>query len=280
MPTEDEIDWLGQRAGWVLLALGVVLIGLAVTTAGHEAVAAIFAFSGAATAIFGVLLSRLEGPFEISPTRFSGVLKKLKNVSAREDLTFEERANLLLKILGVSGASTPAPPPAAPPARREAPRARRGAPAASGRDATSTGAGPTTSSEIPTRQQRPPLPRPVPFTVTGETDRAGAVAQAFERFVIERFRADGWEVDAARSMDRGFDFKAQKDETEAFVEVKLRRRFSAADAAALIGAVKTWGETTDQWILAINAGALSGAAREQFSAFPAIEVWEVPIEGW
>jgi hypothetical protein len=273
MSTEDEFDWLGQRAGWVLLALGVVLIGLAVATAGHEAVAAIFAFSGAATAIFGVLLSRLEGPFEISPTRFSGVLKKLKTVSAREDLTFEERANLLLKILGVTGGSTPAPPPEAPPVRRGAPRAR-------GRDGTSTGAGPTTSSEIPTMQHRPPLPRPVPFTVTGETDRAGAVAQAFERFVIERFRADGWEVDAARSMDRGFDFKAQKDETEAFVEVKLRRRFSAADAAALIGAVKTWGEATDRWILAINAGALSEAAREQFSAFPAIEVWEVPIEGW
>ncbi len=64
-----------------------------------QAVASILAFSGVASAIFGVLLSRLEGAFEFSPTKFSATLKAARTVGIRDDLTLDERAQVIFACL-------------------------------------------------------------------------------------------------------------------------------------------------------------------------------------
>lgn len=237
----------------MLLCLGAALIALGAVLAKHEVVASVFAFSGVATALLGVLLSRLEGSFEVSPTRLVGTLKEMKTASVRDDLTFEERANILFKLLGVSG--------------EEGGRADR------------------TPAEAPAPQTTPTvaLPQPTPFVATGEANQAEAVGQAFERHVEARFRQDGWKIESERTAwDMGFDFKAVKGDLTVYVEVKLRRRLGAADARALLGAVHRHGADSPGaiWVMAVNAGALSAAARKELAWSSDVFVLEFPVEGW
>src|SRR4051812_3484569 len=98
---EEGLDWLGRNGGWVLLALGLLVLSLGLLFADHEALASVLGFSGVAVAVLGVLLSRLEGTFELSPTKLAGTLKRARQVATREDLTLEERGDALLHLLRV-----------------------------------------------------------------------------------------------------------------------------------------------------------------------------------
>jgi hypothetical protein len=241
-----------------MLGLGLALIALAALLSSRQAVASIFAFSGVATAVLGVLLSRLEGRFELSITRLVANFRAARNAGTREDLTFEERANLIFKLLEISGdATSPAP-------TEDRPKARPGA-----------------DQRRDPAKNDPSLPRPINFAVTGETDRTGAVAVAFERHVACVFEGDGWEVESSMGTDRGFDFVARRDGVTAYVGVKLRRRVSAADIRQARGTMEAIAQDpSSRYVLVVNAGALSGMAREELSRTARLEVLEVPIEGW
>src|SRR4051794_29841784 len=98
---EEHVDWLGRNGGWVLLVFGVALVVVAIVFADKQAIASILAFSGVAAVVLGVLLSRLEGPFELSPTKLAATLRAARKAGVREDLTLEERADLILREIGV-----------------------------------------------------------------------------------------------------------------------------------------------------------------------------------
>jgi hypothetical protein len=252
----SDLDWLGRNGGWVLLVLGLVLIALSVVIINkREAVASILAFSGVAAFVFGVLLSRLEGAFEFSPTKFAATLKAVRTVGIREDLTLEEKADLIIHLLGVGRDEQEA----AEPTYLEAPKVE-------GSD-----------------DQRDYLPaRLLSFTAPTEINQVKLAGSSFEQHVAQIFRAERWDVEETRpGPDSGFDFIARKNDKTLYIEVKLRHRLSTADAYQVIGAVHSRNDPPDvRYALAVNAGALSASARAALAADPNIYVMEIPVEGW
>jgi hypothetical protein len=215
---QDRLDWLGRHGGWVLVVFGVALVAVSVVVADKQAVASILAFSGVAAAVFGVLLSRLEGSFEFGPTKFSATLTAARSAGAREDLTLEERANLMLRLLDVRGDAQAGPALVGPESTDvEIDRLRPDEPGA-----------------IP---DTPPLPRPIAFIVTGATDQIHRVGFGFEQHVAEAFRRDGWGVEVLRGgADFGVDLMATKDDWRLYIEVKLSRRLSVNSGALTVAA--------------------------------------------
>lgn len=263
MDGQEDFDWLGRNGGWVLLVLGVAVVAVSVAIADQQAVASVLAFTGVAAAVFGVLLSRLEGAFEFSPTKFAATLRAARNVGTREDLTLEERADLILRLLGVGGDARAEPPSVSLELLEEdIPHARL--------------------PNADTDRDSLALPRPVPFTVTGATEDIHRVAVAFEQHVARVFRSAGWEIeDVSPAIGSGFDFVARQREWTLYIEIKLRRRLSTADAREFMGAVLSRDDLPrTRYVLAVNSGALSAAAREALAGVPSIDVWEVPVEGW
>jgi Holliday junction resolvase-like predicted endonuclease len=260
MGGRDDLDWLGRYGGWVLLVLGIALVAVSVFFANGQTLAATLAFLGVAAAVFGVLLSRLEGDFEFSPTKFVGTLRAVRRIGIRDDLTLEEKADVILGLVGVGDRA------------QESPAAE--AMEASESDDTRPGQ--------PAGDTRRSLPRPIPFTVTGDTNQVHAVGMAFERHVAEVFTRAGWEVEnAVDHPDLGFDLLAKKQGTALYIEVKLRRRLSTADARRFVDVALSRKEIQEaRYVLAVNTGALSPAARVALAAAPSMEVWEVPVEGW
>lgn len=259
MDGHDDTGWLGHRGGWVLLGLGAALIALAVLTSSHEALAAIFAFTGIATAILGVLLPRLEGPFEISVTKLAATIKAARKIGVSEDLTFDDRANAIFKLLGITGSASPTEKPKVASKAEDRPT-------------------PPTSAE-PTA---PPFPSPLSFIVTGEVDRSHAVGMAFERHVQHAFDRAGWETEAAGpGVDYGVDFVARNDSRVAFVTVLMRRRLSAADVDRAIGTFRRIDPSEESLhVLAVNEGAFSARSREALATASNLHVLEFPVEGW
>lgn len=256
----SDLDWLGRNGGWALLAFGIGLIVLATAIADRETVAAIFAFCGVASAVFGVLLPRLEGSFVFSPTKFSATLAEARRVGIREDLTLEERADLILRLLDVEGDE-----------RKHAKRVDRKERMLK----SSRGIGP-----VPERHY--PLPQPPPFARPSDTDRVHETLIAFEAHVAAAFREVGWEIEELGPASP-FDFVATQEGEKNKVKVKLSRRFSAADAQSFIAAAREsmdLGEN-ERCVLAVNRGALSKQASQAFlgPSF-SIQVLEVPVEGW
>ncbi len=256
----SDLDWLARNGGWVLLAFGIGLIALATAIANKEAVAAIFAFCGVASAVFGVLLPRLEGSFVFSPTKFAATLAEARKVGIREDLTLEERADLILRLLDVEGDE-----------RKHAKRVDRKERLLK----RSLGVSP-----VPERHY--PLPQPPPFARPSDTDRVHETLVAFEAHVAAAFREAGWAIEELGPASP-FDFVATQEGEKNNVEVKLSRRFSAADAQAFIAAADESidpGEN-ERCVLVVNRGALSEQASQAFlgSSF-SIQVLEVPVEGW
>jgi Holliday junction resolvase-like predicted endonuclease len=249
----DEEEFLARNGGWVLLLLGVTLIGLAVVVADQEALASIFAFSGIAAAVLGVLLPRLKGNLEFSPTRLAATLKEARSAGVREDLTFEDRANEILRLLGISGS---VPSPREPPA-----------------DA------PESSAKQP-REDGVELP-PVPTFTVGMVGK-GQLGLAFERHVMEGFKHLGWEIESEGSrLEFGVDFIARREGAIAYVQVKLARRFTLADLDHVIASFsRADSEGVARHVLAINSEALSATARERVASIADLEVVEVPVEGW
>lgn len=248
----EKAEFLTRHGGWVLLLFGAALIVLAAVVASHEALAAIFAFTGIASAIIGVLLPRLTGDFEFSPTRLAATLKEIRNTSVREDLTFEERANEVLRLLEVGG-SLPS---------QSAQRS-------------------DTSSLDRARADDVALPSVSTFEVEGP-ERRGSLGVEFERHVMDAFRQADWKlVLVGPGPDFGVDFIAKRKGRTIYVQLKLARRLSVADldrVAASFSRVDPPGIAGH--VLAINEGALSVAARERLMQTPSLEVVEVPVEGW
>jgi hypothetical protein len=93
---DDKSDFLARRGGWMLVIWGVVLVILACVFASSTAVASIFAFTGAASVVLGILAARFEGDFELSATGLKG---KLIAVAVREDLTLEDKGDEMVRIV-------------------------------------------------------------------------------------------------------------------------------------------------------------------------------------
>ena len=257
MKSDAFLTWLDRFSGPLLAVVGLMLIALGAIVRSHEVVASIFAFAGVATVILGVLLPRLEGQFEISPTRLVATFKAARQVGAREDLTFEDRANEIFKLLNIEGESEPDTK-----AARQQPQTEE-----SNQSAPVAGA---------------PLPKPLEFVVPGDLGSISAVAQAFERHVERLFDQEGWEIESyGFTRDFVFDFKARKAEERAILSVLLRRRISAADIAAISAMFSRIDpESESRHILAINQGAFSTAARQALNAQVEFELLEIPMEGW
>lgn len=259
MGGQNDLDWLGRNGGWVLLGFGIGLIALATAIADKETVAAVFAFCGVASAVFGVLLPRLEGSFVFSPTKFAATLTEARKVGVREDLTLEERADLILRLLDVEGD------------RKHTKKVQRKERALKG----SRGVAP-----VPGRLH--PLPHPAPFTRPSNTSLVHEAFLAFEAHVADAFREAGWELEQLGSSSR-FDFIAAKDGEKNYVEVKLSRRLSAADAQAFLAVVNESvdREESARFVLAVNQGALSkDASRALMRSSFTVQVLEVVVEGW
>ncbi len=251
--SRDESEFLTRNGGWVLLLLGVGLIALGVVTVDHEVVASAFAFTGIASAILGVLLPRLEGDFEFSPTRLAATLQAVRSASVREDLTFDERANEILRLLGVGGARSSE-------TRQQTEEAGSGLSQRGERDVD--------------------LAEVTAFVV--RNTGGGHLALAFEHHVMEAFRRSGWAVESVGpGSDLGVDFVAQREGQEAFVQVKLARRFTVADLDYLISSFYRADRLgTARHVLAINSGALSATARGRLRVTEGLDVVEIPVEGW
>jgi hypothetical protein len=257
MDGDTFFAWLDRLSGLLLFILGLILIGLAFVTRSHEGLASIFAFTGVATAVVGLLLPRLEGQIEISLTRMAATLRAARQAGVRDDLTFEDRANEVFKVLNIAGdpeGSTPAPT-----------------------ERTSS------SGEVEkVDTSRAPLPTPLDFLVTGDIGSMGAVAQAFEKHVERLFSQSGWQVESRGSThDFGYDFRAVSDSETAYVSVQLRRRLSVADldrTAATLDRVDPSGES--RHVLAVNGDAFSAQGRHVLSEIQSLEVMEIPVDGW
>ncbi len=89
-------DFLARRGGSILVVWGVILVALACVFQGQATIAPIFAFTGVASVVLGVLAARFEGDFELSATGLKG---KLLAVAEREDLTLEEKGDALVRIV-------------------------------------------------------------------------------------------------------------------------------------------------------------------------------------
>jgi Holliday junction resolvase len=79
----------------LLVVFGVALVVLAAHDADHEVVAPVFAFTGVACVVLGVILHRVEA-LELSATSLRA---KLFGVVKREDLTLEEKADAMIDLL-------------------------------------------------------------------------------------------------------------------------------------------------------------------------------------
>lgn len=186
-------DFLSRYAGWLLILLGCGAMALSVIVIDHEAVASIFALTGVASAVLGIVVSRAEGPIELGPSGLKATLTSLSTVARSEELTLEDKGEILAATLSEAGPQV----------------------INVGGIASSVAVG-----------------KPV---VSGAGVAAGPHPSAFEKEVIARFIADGWEVEPAGLGDMGFDFKARRGSELLLVEVKARRRLSTADMRRILG---------------------------------------------
>jgi len=258
----NELDFLGRHASWLLVIFGIALLVTGVVIARKEAVAVVLAFSGVGVFVIGVLLSQLEGTIELGPTRLKAQLRRAREVSFREDLTLEEKADLLMRIIGT------APGGATEPEFLSEVSAVR----------------PGVSEEMaePSTASQPPLPAPLSFIVTGATDQLSQVARAFETHVARVFRQSGWEVVIdPRFAIRPYDLQASKDSWTLYIETKLRRRIGAADIERLLLNWRSGGHSDRElFVVATNQGALTHTARQLLDDARDALVFEVPVQGW
>jgi hypothetical protein len=270
-PADDSTpDWLSRHAGWVLIGFGVVLVAASVVVPHRQGVASVFAMLGILVAVFGVLLSLIEGQFEIGLGGVKAQLKDLTEIrktGSREDLTVGQKGDLMSRQAGVAAGQ---PDQVAAAVTHLVPKWSV---------ARSDGITPPDwQTEDP-----PALPPVREFIVTGDVENPVRWAQGFETHVREAFVEDGWEVERPREwVGTGVDFVAEKDGWMVRVEVLLRRRLSASDmrdAIALFDpdarAPRTLG------LIVVNSGAPTELALEvaRTATYPPV-VMEVPVVGW
>jgi hypothetical protein len=104
-PSSNKPNFLARRGGWMLVAFGVALVALACVFADDAAIAPIFAFMGVASVVLGVLAARFVGDFELSATRLKGTLLA---VAEREDLTLEDKGDVMVRIVEQAASPEPA----------------------------------------------------------------------------------------------------------------------------------------------------------------------------
>lgn len=88
-------DILSDYGGWLLTTWGVALVVLACVFAKQATIAPIFAFTGVALTVLGVLGARFEGDFELSATGLKG---RLRATADRDDLTLEDKGEALMRF--------------------------------------------------------------------------------------------------------------------------------------------------------------------------------------
>lgn len=107
-------DWLTDRGGWLLFAFGLALVVIAVWFRASPAIAPVFAFVGPACVVLAVLLSRTEGPIELTPGSLKLVLRTLRRRAQRDrSLRPAQKAEVLeaaaVEIAGLAQVLSPSP---------------------------------------------------------------------------------------------------------------------------------------------------------------------------
>lgn len=242
---KDEHDTEGS---WVvtaaIVALGIAAIVLAVVEADHEAMASIFAFTGVATALFGLLLSRLEGDFELSATGFKGkLLREGRAVAVDEELTVEERGEALVALFAESLKRHAAPPRAG-----------------------------SRAGDLP--QAIAPFVWPAP-------SKPGALSlrhapREFASHVARAFEVAGWQVTRVHPK-RAMDLEARRGDERLLIEVKAARHLSTADIGQMRDRHRETAGPGERWVLAVPAEALSAAAARLAEETENLDVLYVPV---
>jgi hypothetical protein len=78
---------------------GIALVALACVFASRATIAPIFAFGGVACVVLAILLSRIEGDFELTATGLKARLQATQQIVAREDLTLDEKAEEIIDVV-------------------------------------------------------------------------------------------------------------------------------------------------------------------------------------
>jgi Holliday junction resolvase-like predicted endonuclease len=90
---------LARFPGVCLALFGIALVALACVFASKTTVAPIFAFGGIACVVLAVLLSRIEGDFELTATGLKARLQATQQIVEREDLTLDEKAEEIIDVV-------------------------------------------------------------------------------------------------------------------------------------------------------------------------------------
>ena len=201
-------DWLARHGGVILVATGVALITLAAVYSTRVAVAPVFAFTGIASVILGVVLPRVEA-LELSQSRIKLVLSRvLEAVAARRT---PEEIGVLYEhgfdqiAVAVSGREpSPALLPSAAPESALPPSA----PAQDRPDGISP------------RERLSPLAAPT--------------SASLQKAVMRWLERNGWDAKPQTgNSDPGWDVDAVRNNERIAVQVKAAHAISAADIAAV-----------------------------------------------
>lgn len=240
MTNEAKPPWAITVA---IVLLGIAAMALAVVEADHEALSSIFAFTGITTALFGLLLSRLEGPIEFGKDGFKAKLREVRALATNDGLTLEEKGEAVSDIFATELKGPVALPPAL-----------------------------AASSDLPHVDK--PFEWPAP-------SKPGAillrhVPREFEAHVSRVFENNGWRV--ARTPRREpFDLQVDKDGKRLFVETRAARHLSTADIAQMVSRYAEALGPGERWVLAVPAEALSAAATRLAQETQTLEVLYVPV---
>jgi hypothetical protein len=241
-------DLLSRHGALALFLTGIALIVLAARFSARDAVAPIFAFTGFAAVVLAAFLHRLRGDVEVSLNRIKLVLSEAKDAVGSGPLTPEQLSNLYERILEAIGLiAAGKTPPALPPVE-----------------------------VVPAQEPvPPPTPAPAPSEVEGPAAKPGRVAPpvgeplrgwALERRVAEWLEQNGWETEVqAPGMRAQWDFVATRGDEKVMVEVRSRRRFGAADIAAVAVLLDHFQLDVPHAVLVVD-GTLSPFAVEQADA--------------
>lgn len=215
-------------------------------------------FCAVVCAVVGVLLHRLEGPIELSPTSLRATLRRAQSVAGDENLTLEEKGDALVELVESVSASE---------RRLEEPRKR------------SSGVQVVTGAPL---SSLPVISRFVLSNVGGIGVVPRGESRRFEEHVKSAFEDAGWVIE--RLTDHDFDFRADKGPVRAYVEVKLRLNLGAADARLFLQLVD-WrlaagrgGRETPRFLLVVAEGALSSGAKRELEERDLVTVLEVGLD--
>lgn len=91
--------WLTDHGSIFLVAIGIVLVGLALWRPEYEALASVLVAVGAGCVVLGVLLDRLEGTIKLGPAGIELVLKKVEEEAEDRGLGSEEKLDAIWLVL-------------------------------------------------------------------------------------------------------------------------------------------------------------------------------------